>query len=307
VTISVCLPTTRADTVLDTVESIRRQTWSDWELVVVTQRPTAELRRLIDDVAASDGRIRHLSLGERGLSRARNAGIKASSGEVIAMIDDDAEAREDWLQTIERCFDDDAELGLVGGAVLPPSPPPPGQIPTNTPSEIRYVGHPGAHAPEGWDWIGCNFALRRTVVNEIGDFDEELGAGADFPSNEDTDYKLRLEARGVPMLTTPRSVVFHTHGARTGLQARLRHQRNYSRGAGAMAAKLTLQGDPRGEEWSERTRQECLTGWLKTGRLYNAPFEWRRLWFFRDGYRSCLAQFTVDSKSGLLALRASDS
>jgi hypothetical protein len=105
------------------------------------------------------------------------------------------------------------------------------------------------------------------------------------------------------MLTTPRSVVFHTHGARVGLQARLHHQRNYSRGAGAMAAKLALQGDARGEEWRDRTRRECLVGWLKTGRLYNAPFEWRRLWFFEGGYRACLSGFTVDPRRSVLVAR----
>ena len=188
--------------------------------------------------------------------------------------------------------------------MLPPSTSVRGQIPTNTPSEVRYVGREGQPAPDGWDWIGCNFAYRKAVADQVGDFDEQLGAGADYPSNEDTDYKLRLEALHIPMLSTPRSVVFHTHGARVGLKARLRHQRNYSRGAGAMAAKLTLQGDTRGEEWSERTRQERLAGWLKTGRLYNAPFEWRRLWFFRDGYRSCLAQFTVDPRTHLLVARS---
>jgi GT2 family glycosyltransferase len=299
VKVSVCVPATRADTVLDTVESIRRQTLTDWELTIVTQRPAEGLRRMMDE-AEADERIHHLSLEARGASLARNAGVRAAGSDLVAMIDDDAEARADWLETIVASFEADPELGLVGGAVLPAPGPQRGQIPTNEPAEIRYVGQAGRSAPTGWDWIGCNVAVRRSVVDRYGGFDEQLGPGTYFASNEDTDYKLRLERFGVPMLATPRSVVFHTHGARVGFEARLRHQRNYSRGAGAMAAKLTLQDDPRGEEWRDKTRHDCLVGWLTTGRLYNAPFEWRRLWFFEGGYRTCLARHTVDPETGLL-------
>ena len=53
VKISVCVPATRVDTVLDTVESIRRQSLTDWELTLVTQRPSDNLRHVIDVAAAA--------------------------------------------------------------------------------------------------------------------------------------------------------------------------------------------------------------------------------------------------------------
>ena len=54
------------------------------------------------------------------------------------------------------------------------------------------------------------------MAKRLGTFDECLGAGADFPAAEDTDYKLRLEAAGIRMLTTPRAAVVHTYGVRKG-------------------------------------------------------------------------------------------
>lgn len=299
--ISVCVPTTRPDTVGDTIASIQKQDWPDWELLVVTQMASTELRSFVDRAAANDGRIRHIALSGRGLSLARNAGVDHATGDVVAMIDDDAEARGDWLSTIAACFADDLALGLVGGAVRrPPGDDGKGNCPTCEPEEIRYIGKSGVAAPMGWDWIGCNFAFRRELVDHFGPFDEQLGAGAPFPSMEDTDFKLRLEAVGVPMLATPRSVVFHTHGVRKGLDARLHHQRNYSLGKGAMAAKLTMQGDPRGNGWRRDMRRECLIGWLLRGRLDKCPSEWRRFWYFSKAYRACTRSTRFDPVRGVL-------
>lgn len=96
------------------------------------------------------------------------------------------------------------------------------------------------------------------AAERAGQFDEHLGAGTRFPAGEDTDYKLRLKGLGIKMRCTPRSVVYHTFGARHGLRALLAHQRDYARGSGALGAKLTMLGDRRGAEWVEATRHECL-------------------------------------------------
>jgi len=82
----------------------------------------------------------------------------------------------------------------------------------------------------------------------------------DFPAAEDTDYKLRLEAAGIRMLTTPRAAVVHTYGVRKGW-ALLRSQQNYATGNGGMAGKLTLLGDSRGAEWLEETRNGSRREW----------------------------------------------
>lgn len=303
--ISVCIPATRHDTLGATAASIAAQTWSDWEAIIVTQRPTAEMTAVVARLCA-DARFREVQLERRGLSLARNAGTLAAGGEIVAQIDDDAEARDDWLEVVAECFASDPSIGLVGGAVVAP-PGIRGNCPTNHPPEVVYRPEPGRLLPEpppGWDWIGCNFAYRRATFDQLGPFDEHLGGGTPFPSHDDTDFKLRLERHGIPMLTTPRAVVQHTYGVRSGLRNRLHHQRNYSCGSGGMAAKLTLQGDPRGEEWRAQTKRECTTGWLHTGRIDRFPFDLRRWRLFEGAYESCLTTFEVDAATELLRPRA---
>jgi glycosyltransferase involved in cell wall biosynthesis len=305
VKISVCIPATRHDTLGATAASITRQTWSDWEALLVTQRPTPEMSAVVERLCADD-RFREVRLERRGLSIARNAGTLAADGEIVAMIDDDAEARDDWIEVMAGCFAADRSVGLVGGAVVAP-PGQRGNCPTNHPPEVLYRPEPGRPAPPGWDWIGCNFAYRRDTFDQFGPFDEHIGGGTPYPSHDDTDFKLRLERHGVPMLATPRAVVQHTYGVRSGFRNRLHHQRNYSCGSGGMAAKLTLQGDPRGEEWEAQTKRECTTGWLHNGRIDRFPFELRRWRLFESAYRSCLTTFEIDASGELLQPRAASS
>lgn len=302
--ITVCVPTVRPDSLGHTVTAIRRQTWQDWQLVVVGQgADEAALRDATMQAAGGDPRVRYHHIAERGLSRARNAGMEMADGDVVAFTDDDCEPAADWLEVIADALLQDDGVGLVAGAVLAPRDSRGGWLttcPTNEPLEVRYDPRSsGGARPEGWDWIGANFALRRQVIDVVGPFDVRLGAGAGFPSGEDTDYKFRLERLGVVMLTTPRAVVHHTYGERSGLRAGFAHSRNYARGNAAMAAKLTLQGDPRGRAWWK----ESVWGTAETRRRdvlpHRVPVALVRRWHFVRAYREVLRTFRAEP-GGLL-------
>jgi glycosyltransferase involved in cell wall biosynthesis len=291
--ISVCVPATRWETVSATVRAIRRQTWIDWELIVVGQGPQTILEDAVTHAAAGDPRVRYIQLEVRGLSVARNAALKVAAGSIVAFTDDDCEPSSGWLATFAAAFLADRQLGLVGGAVL--SPKSRGLLtscPTVSPTEALYSpGLDNMSPPHGWDWIGANFAMRRAVALRLGTFDECLGAGADFPAAEDTDYKLRLEAARVRMLTTPTAAVVHTYGVRRGWSI-LKSQQNYATGNGGMAGKLTLLGDRRGEEWLAETRTGCFSESRRAPhRLLRGL---RRLHYFSAAYRRCLRDYHVD-------------
>lgn len=299
--VTVCIPTVRPTSLSAAVVAVRRQDWLDWELVVVGQGAAEhELRRAVASAAGTDERIRYVHLDRLGISAARNAGVEAAVGEVVAFTDDDCEPAEDWLSVVAAAFEADPQLGLVGGAVIRPPGGAQGWLttcPTNEPAEVRYDPVLSASVrPAGWDWIGANFAVRRSVLSEVGPFDEALGAGARYPSAEDVDYKYRLERRGVVMLTTPRAVVHHTYGVRSGVKAGLRHSRNYARGNAAMAAKLTLQGDPFGAEW----RREALWGTPETRRQdlkpHRIPVALLRRWHFMRTYDDVVRRGVVDAE-----------
>lgn len=290
--ISICIPTTRSETVGAAIRAVRRQTWTDWELIVFGQGPRDVLEAAVVAAAEGDARVRYIQLEGRGLSLARNAALEHVAGAAVAFTDDDCEPQPGWLESMARAFLDDPRIGLVGGAVLvPKSLGRMASCPTVSPAEALYdpAEHP-RQPPAGWDWIGANFAIRRSVARQLGNFDECLGAGADFPAAEDTDYKLRLEAAGVRMLTTPRSAVIHTFGVRRGW-AILRSQQNYATGNGGMAGKLTLLGDARGEQWLEETRSQSLQE-SRTA-PHRALRSLRRLHFFSEAYRRCVRDYRV--------------
>src|ERR1039458_2914076 len=215
--ISVCIPATRKHSLPSTIRSVLRQEWPDWELLVLGQGDSlreAQLRAAVAEAAGTDSRVTYVHLPRAGVSRARNAALRLARGEVLAFLDDDCEADPDWLTTIVGAFDADSRLGLVGGALVRPRRLGPMEsCPSVMPAEATY--DPTAaprRRPAGWDWYGANLAMRAHVGVRVGAWDECLGAGAEFPAGEDTDYKFRAEALGIRMLTTPRSRVVHSFG-----------------------------------------------------------------------------------------------
>src|SRR3981081_2521472 len=161
--ISVCVPATRGETVGSTIRAIRRQTWIDWELIVLGQGPQDVLEAAVRNAAGGDQRVRYVQLKGRGLSLARNTALDVVAGSVIAFTDDDCEPRPDWLATFAQAFLADSRLGLVGGAVL--SPKMRGLLtscPTVSPSEALYAPTAGRRTPPaGGDWIRAHFPGKR--------------------------------------------------------------------------------------------------------------------------------------------------
>lgn len=300
--ISVCVPSSRPDTVAETIQSLVRQSWQDLEIIVIGQgepdnERTIATREAIFN-ASDDGRVRYVHRLEKGATRARNSGMEAADGEILAFIDDDCEADVDWISVLVSVLDKDPDVGLVGGAVL--APPKTGRgfakCPTNTPAETVYEpvkmnGTP----PPGWDWLSCNVAMTRETADKIGYWDEYLGPGTEFPAADDTDYLLRAEALNIKMATTPRAIVTHTYGYRYNTQL-IKHIQNYNLANGGLAGKLTLMGDPRGPSWLETTKHDRTIGWLwpfRPDKGIRGFFSYR---YFASAYRYCLENYRVDGK-----------
>lgn len=241
--ISVCVGATRGSTVVDLALSIVKQTYSDWELILIAQGGDPVLLDACREAEQRDRRIRVIRMSRRGRSAALNRGIAEARGEIIAFTDDDCEAAPDWLDVISDCFQREPAVGLVAGDLLPP--PVRGihisVCPATRTIECLYDPKASGFAgPPGFYWGGANFAVRREVIDRIGLLDETLGTGTDFASAEDVDFGLRAEEQGIVMWTTPRSVIYHTSGRRNGLPAVLRHLQAYARGQGGLGAKLSM-------------------------------------------------------------------
>jgi glycosyltransferase involved in cell wall biosynthesis len=132
----------------------------------------------------------------RGLSGARNTGVAEVSAEVVAFLDDDAQASPDWLRHMLRGYDDSRVIG-VGGWVEPEWED---SRPAWFPAEFQWVvgcsyrGLPTVAAPVR-NPIGANMSFRRAVLVEAGGFSTGLGRLGRIPLGcEETELAIRAQA-----------------------------------------------------------------------------------------------------------------
>ena len=193
-----------------------------------------------------------------GLSRARNAGVAAAHGEILAFTDDDVVLSANWTREIVRAFQYSA-ADAVTGLILPAEI----ETPAQRAFELDLGGFTSRHVPMIFDaeflartrpmgpqvWrigAGANMAFRRSVFTRFGGFDERLGAGASGCS-EDSEFWYRILASGGICLYEPRAVVRHHH--RRGWVDLRRQLRAYMKGH---VAALVVQADRYGDRGNLR-------------------------------------------------------
>lgn len=153
--------------------------------------------------------------GVRGLSGARNTGVRAARGDVVAFLDDDACAQPGWAQALLRHYRD-PRVAAVGGYAAPVWPE--GARPHWMPAEFdwvvgcSYTGQPTALA-QVRNPLGCNMSIRRSVFDDIGGFRSEVGRVGNHPvGGEETELCIRIGASspGARVLYDPEAVVHHS-------------------------------------------------------------------------------------------------
>jgi glycosyltransferase involved in cell wall biosynthesis len=151
--------------------------------------------------------------GPKGLSGARNSGIAASKGSVLAFLDDDATAAPDWLSTLCTHFDSENVLG-VGGCVHPAWP---GETVAWFPEEFLWVigcsykGLPEKPAVIRNPIGGC-MGLRREIFSGVGGFRDGIGRIGRIPLGcEETELSIRAHQKWPEriFLYEPKSQIFH--------------------------------------------------------------------------------------------------
>lgn len=228
----------RADRLRSCLGYIRRMSYpvDRWELVIVDNCSTDATADVIREFSrSSSARVISLTEPAAGLGRARNTGLEATSGEIIAFTDDDCYPAENYLQAVAAAFER-ADLAFIGGRVELFSPDDaPVTITTGRP-EQDY--EPGCIIPAG-AIHGANMAFRREVFRRLGGFNELLGAGTRFPA-EDVEFLTRASLAGYrgAYLTDP--CVWHHHGRKQAEVTRL--QRGYAWGRGAYYTSILLTG-----------------------------------------------------------------
>jgi glycogen synthase len=200
----------RAASLDQTLQAMRRQNYSNFEVVVVNGPSTD---RTMDVLRAHALHIRVGTCAQRNLSISRNVGIEMARGEFVAFIDDDAVPDEDWLVDAIAAFSSD-EIAGVGGFVF-----------DHTGYELQYsytvcdrMGnayhnltipmpdfcYPGCHRFPAL--LGTNSIFRRSALLEIGGFDEQYDYFLD-----ETDVNVRLVDAGYVLKQISRAFVYHRY------------------------------------------------------------------------------------------------
>ena len=169
-------------------ESLAAQSVPDFEVILIDQNADDRLLPLVQEYA---GRfpLRHLRPLVKGLSHARNLGLHCAVGEIVGFPDDDCVYPVNVLERVRTHFEQHAGLALVSGPAISPE----GDLGSGR--WTRQSG-PITLANVWTSVISFTFFARRSVLEDVGSFDEHLGLGARFGSGEETDIAIRVLRSG---------------------------------------------------------------------------------------------------------------
>ncbi len=192
----VCAYTDARRELLDnSIEAILAQLSAEDQLVVVIDFND----ELLDRVSKQYGSRAKVvpNTNERGICGARNAGIGASNGDVVAFVDDDAQVQPGWLELLRTNYRDPAVAGVGGNA----QPVWPIERPPWFPTEFDWVvgcshrGLPVDPTPVR-NLLGCNMSFRRTALDSVGGFNSTIGqVGTSLDRCDETELCIRLNQK----------------------------------------------------------------------------------------------------------------
>lgn len=193
------------------IDSLRQQTVAPHEIIVVIDHHD-ELLALVR--ATYPENLAIPNRGTQGLSGARNTGVAAASGDIVAFLDDDARASPSWLEQLEKNYRETGVLG-VGGAVIPDWAG--GRKPAWFPVEFLWVvgcsyrGQPTSLQPVR-NLIGANMSYRLDALRTAGPFQEGIGRVGLRPMGcEETELGIRVlnAFPGERVMYDPEAIVWH--------------------------------------------------------------------------------------------------
>lgn len=114
--VSIILPAYNTERYLsESIDSVRRQSFTDFELIIINDGSTDGTQRIIDDYAARDERIISLKQKNQGLVATLNKAVKMARGMYIARIDGDDPWMDDKLSAQVDSLDKNLDVSLIGG------------------------------------------------------------------------------------------------------------------------------------------------------------------------------------------------
>jgi glycosyltransferase involved in cell wall biosynthesis len=276
-----------ADTIEECLDSLLACDYPELDVVVCEDGSTDGT-----DVIAAGYPFRLVRLDHIGLSAARNAGVRAAKGEIVAFIDADAACHPEWPYHLALSLEDQ-DVAATGGPNLPVEDAPLVERAVSAspggPVEVLVSHDRAEHVP------GCNMAYRKQALEDIGGFDPVYRSAGD-----DVDVCWKLLDRGDEIAFAPAAQV--RHHRRGTVREYLRQQRGYGRAERLLAAHHRHRFNSLGQaRWSGfvyggvRVLRSLLRPVVYHGYQGSAPFQ--KVMYRRAevalGWASALLPFTV--------------
>jgi cellulose synthase/poly-beta-1,6-N-acetylglucosamine synthase-like glycosyltransferase len=237
----------RSDQLENCLHFLERQQYPRFEVVVVDNAPSNTAVRTLVEAKKDEVPFHYVLEARAGLQRARNAGIAAASGDIIAFVDDDDEPDSHWLAGLACGFAEGDDIGCVSGMVVP------ARLDTQAQELFEQLGGHckgrdfssaiySRHGPQSPLYplppfgVGANMAFRREALVSIGGFDVALGAGTPALGGGDTLALTLVLLAGYRIAYEPAALMRHHH--RRDLDSLRRQLHGYSVGLAAFYAAL---------------------------------------------------------------------
>ena len=227
-----------ASTLEDNLSSLSRLDYPNYEVIVVNDGSVDATPQI-----AARYPFRLISVPNGGLSAARNLGLHAASGEIVAYTDADTRVDQHWLSHLVQPFIESAVAGVGGPNVVPPDDGWIAQCVARSPGGPVHVmldNTEAEHIP------GCNMAFRKSALESVGGFDPTY-----IKAGDDVDICWRLQEHGHSLGFAPGAVVWHHH--RDSVKAYWKQQVGYGEGESFLQHRHTDRFNDRGHvRWAGR-------------------------------------------------------
>lgn len=216
------------------LDSLIRQTFSDFEVIVVDQSNDEETHNLVQNEKYSQLSIAYMRISKKGLSHARNIALQRSRGRYFALVDDDAAYSDNFLENAYEMLRSKDKIILSGRI----------HSYIDGSYNIRYDSL-RAGKPLSIRKI-INMAPSASLIVPIQlyeagiVFDENFGVGAKFGACEETDYILQAFGCGYKIVYNPEMIVYHptiSSSSEAEHSATIQKTFSYSSGLGALVKK----------------------------------------------------------------------
>jgi glycosyltransferase involved in cell wall biosynthesis len=213
-------------------------------VIVVDNKSEDDTEQVVLAIQAqTDRRVVYVKETSQGSSYARNAGIRAGTGEIIGFIDDDEEIDHNWYNVVAREFSDETTQ-FIGGPYLPNwAAPAPSWLPPGYHAVIGVIP-PRPRAPMGRNFpgmlMGGNAVIRRSVFNQVGTYSTKLGrSGKGLLSDEDSEFYQRIVVADLHGVCVPDLIIYH-HISADRLTRKYHRRWSYWRGVSQGYSSRTL-------------------------------------------------------------------